>query len=259
MNVEGKAAIVTGGGTGVGRATSLALAQRGCDVLLTYSKSSAEAEQTARDVEARGVKGIALRADVANDAECRAMVARAAQAFERLDLLVNNAGTTSFVPHGDLEKVTDADWDAILSVNLKGPFQCVRAARAALEESGGLVVNVSSIAGIVGTGSSIPYCASKAGLNLLTVMLARALGPKIRVNAVAPGFITGRWLRGGLGNSVYEALKNGVEANAPLHKVCEPEDVSAAILSLVEGSDLVTGHVLVVDGGMTLGTAGMPR
>jgi len=251
MNVRGKAAIVTGGGTGVGRATALALAERGCDVLINYSRSAAEAEQTAGEIRGRGVRGVAIQADVADDAACRRMVARAQGEFGRLDVLVNNAGTTSFIPHGDLEKVTDADWDRILSVNLKGPFQCVRAARQALEREGGVVVNVSSVAGVVGTGSSIPYCASKAGLNLLTLMLARVLGPKIRVNAVAPGFITGRWLKGGLGDGVYEALKKGLEARTPLQRVCEPEDVRDAILALLE-TDLVTGQVLLVDGGMTI-------
>jgi len=253
MKVKGKAAIVTGGGTGVGRATALALAERGCHVLVNYSKSASEAEQTARDVAQHGVRGVAIRADVADDAACRAMVKRALDEFGRLDVLVNNAATTSFIPHGDLEKVTDADWDKILGVNLKGPFQCVRAAREALAQGGGgVVVNVTSVAGVVGTGSSIPYCASKAALNLLTVMLARVLGPEIRVNAVAPGFITGRWLQGGLGDQIYEAMKKGLEARTPLHKVCEPEDVRDAILSLIEGSDLVTGQVLLVDGGMTI-------
>ncbi len=252
MKLRGKAALVTGAGTGVGRATALALAERGCDVLVNYSRSAAEAEATARDARGKGVRGVAFRADVADDAACRAMVERALSEFGRLDVLVNNAATTSFIPHADLEKVGRDDWDKILSVNLIGPFQCVRAARAALEREGGVVINVTSVAGVVGTGSSIPYCASKAGLNLMTVMLARVLGPAIRVNAVAPGFITGRWLREGLGENVYEAMKKGLEARTPLHRVCVPEDVRDAILSLIEGSDLVTGQVLLVDGGMTI-------
>jgi 3-oxoacyl-[acyl-carrier protein] reductase len=253
VKLQGKAAIVTGGGTGVGRATALALAERGCRVLVNYSRSAAEAEATAAEVRARGVPGIAFRADGADDAACRARAARAVAEFGRLDVLVNNAGTTSFIPHADLEKVTDADWDKILAVNLKGPFQCVRAAREALAQGeGGVVVNVSSIAGVVGVGSSIPYCVSKAGLNLLTLMLARSLGPSIRVNAVAPGFITGRWLREGLGEAVYEGMKKALEARTPLRRVCDPEDVRDAILSLIEGSDLVTGQVLLVDGGMTI-------
>jgi 3-oxoacyl-[acyl-carrier protein] reductase len=253
MRLEDKAAIVTGGGTGVGRATALALAERGCSVLVNYSRSRDEAEATAEEIRGRGARGVAMRADVADDAACRAMVERATSDFGRLDLLVNNAGTTRFIAHGDLEKVGDDDWDAIMAVNLKGPFQCIRAARAALaRDGGGEVVNVSSVAGVVGVGSSLPYCASKAALNVLTVALARALGPEIRVNAVAPGFITGRWLREGLGEQVYEGMKRGLEGRVPLRRVCDPEDVRDAILSLVEGSDLVTGQVLICDGGMTI-------
>jgi 3-oxoacyl-[acyl-carrier protein] reductase len=252
MTLEGKAAIVTGGGTGVGRATALALAKLGCDVVLNYSRSRDEAERTAADVAALGVRGIAVQADVADDAACRALVDRTVRELGRLDVLVQSAGTTSFVPHGDLEKVTDADWDRILAVNLKGPFQCARAARGPmLAAGGGAIVNVSSVAGIAGIGSSIPYCASKAALNNLTLTLARALAPTIRVNAVAPGFITGRWLSGGLGAG-YDALKQHMEQRAPLKKVCEPEDVADAVLSFVTGSALVTGQVLVVDGGMLI-------
>ncbi len=253
MNLDGKAAIVTGGGTGVGRATALRLAERGCSVLVNYSRSQEAAEEVAEQVRARGVAGVAVQGDVAVDADCRALVKRAVADFGQLDVLVNNAGTTAFVPHAELDKVTDEHWSRILDVNLKGPFQCARAAKAALEAGeGGAVVNVSSVAGVVGTGSSIPYCASKAGLNILTVILARVLGPKVRVNAVAPGFIDGEWLRQGLGPA-YDAIKGAMEARSPLGKVCTPEDVRDAILSLLEGSDLVTGQVLLCDGGMTIG------
>jgi 3-oxoacyl-[acyl-carrier protein] reductase len=253
MKLEGRAAIVTGGGTGVGRATALALAARGCHVAVNYSRSREEAERTAEEARALGVRTLAVQADVAEDAACVALVERAVTEFGRLDVLVNNAGTTSFVPPTDLAGVREEDWHRILDVNLKGPFQCVRAARDALERSGGgEIVNVSSVAGILGTGSSIPYCASKAALNVVTVILARVLGPKIRVNAVAPGFITGRWLRDGLGEKAYEAVKGALEGRLPLRRVCDPEDVSSAILSLIEGSDLVTGQVLPVDGGMTV-------
>ena len=242
MEVEGKAAVVTGGGTGVGRATALALARRGCAVLVNYSRSQDEAEGTAAEAAALGVRALAVQADVADDGACRGLVERAVRELGGLHVLVNSAGTTSFIQHGDLERVTDADWDRILAVNLKGPFQCARAARGAMEASGGgAIVNVSSVAGIAGIGSSIPYCASKAALNNLTVTLARALAPSIRVNAVAPGFITGRWLREGLGAEVYEGVKRAMEARAPLRRVCEPEDVAQAIVALVTGSDLVTG------------------
>jgi 3-oxoacyl-[acyl-carrier protein] reductase len=192
MQIEGKAAIVTGAGTGVGRATAIRLAKQGCSVLINYSRSQDAAESVASEVEGLGVKALAYRADVAVDRECRAMVSEVERAFGQLDVLINNAGTTSFVPHADLDAVDDEMWSRILQVNLVGPFQCARAARELLRAGeGGEIVMTSSIAGLVGTGSSIPYCASKAALNNLTVTLARVLGPEIRVNAVAPGFIDG--------------------------------------------------------------------
>ncbi|HEY8156507.1 MAG TPA: SDR family NAD(P)-dependent oxidoreductase [Myxococcota bacterium] len=254
MDLKGKAAIVTGAGTGVGRATALALARLGCSVIVNYSRSREAAEATAREAAALGVRAVAVQADVADDRACRSLVAAAERELGRLDVLVNNAGTTRFIPHAELERVTDDDWDAILGVNLKGPFQCARAARPALERSGnGMIVNVSSVAGIVATGSSIPYCASKAALNNLTIALARALAPRIRVNAVAPGFIEGEWLAKGLG-AAYQPIKQAMEARAALHRVCQPADVAAAILSLITGSDLVTGHVLPCEGGMLIGS-----
>ena len=253
MRLDGKAALVTGGGTGVGRATALALAERGCSVVVNYSRSKDAAEATAEEIRGKGVKGLAVLADVAEDAACRALVEQTVGELGRLDVLVNNAGTTVFAAHQDLERITDADWERVMGVNQKGPFQCARAPRDALvADGGGEVVNVSSVAGVAGIGSSIPYCASKAGLNVLTVILARVLGPSVRVNAVAPGFITGRWLRDGLGEPVYEAVKKSMEERSPLGRVCDPEDVRDAILSLVEGSDLVTGQVLLCDGGMTI-------
>ena len=254
MQLKGKAAIVTGAGTGVGRATALALAQQGCSVIVNYSRSRDAAESTAREAVALGVKAIAFQADVADDRACRALVEVAERELGRLDVLVNNAGTTRFIPHAELERVADADWDQILAVNLKGPFQCARAARPALERSGGgSIVNVTSVAGLIATGSSIPYCASKAALNNLTIALARVLAPRIRVNAVAPGFIAGEWLAKGLG-AAYEPIKAAIEARAAMHRVCTPQDVAAAILSLVTGSELVTGHVLPVEGGMLIGS-----
>ena len=252
MDIANKAAIVTGGGTGVGRATALSLAQRGCAVAINYSRSRDEAEATAAEIEQHGVKALVMRADVAEDAECRALVDAAVKAFGRLDVLVNNAGTTRFVPHADLEALQSEDWHRALAVNTVGPFQCARAARSALAAHGhGVIVNVSSVAGLRAMGSSIAYCASKAALNNLTVALARVLAPEIRVNAVAPGFITGRWLETGLGEA-YDAVKTFQEQRAALGSVCAPQDVADAILSLVTGSNLVTGQVLPVEGGVLL-------
>jgi len=253
MDIEGKAAIVTGAGTGVGRATALRLAQGGCSVLVNYSRSKDAAEAVAAEVESLGVKALAFKADVAEDAECRAMVREAERAFGQLDVLVNNAGTTKFIPHANLEDVSHDDWNRILQVNLVGPFQCTRAASELLRAGeGGEVVMTSSVAGIAGIGSSIPYCASKAALNNLTITLARVLGPQVRVNAVAPGFIDGDWLQQGLG-SAYEPIKSAMQQKSPLGKVTTPDDIAAAILSIITGTDLITGHVLPVEGGMLIG------
>ena len=248
--MEGRAAIITGSGTGVGRATALQLGQLGCSVLINYRSSREEAERTADDAGALGVKAIPFEADVADDAACRGMVEAAVGAFGRLDVLINNAGTTRFIAHSDFDAVSQDDWDRVLAVNVRGPFQCARAARSALAaEDGGEIVNVSSVAGIRAVGSSIPYCASKAALNNLTLTLARSLGPNVRVNAVAPGFIAGGWLEEGLA-SAYEPLRKAFADRSPLGRVSTAEDVAAAIVSLITGSDMVTGQVLACEGGM---------
>jgi 3-oxoacyl-[acyl-carrier protein] reductase len=253
MEIRGKAAVVTGASRGVGRATALLLARGGCNVAINYSRSRAAAESVVAEVRALGVRAIAVQGDVARDADCRALIAAAVSEFGRLDVLVNNAGTTRFIQHNRLEDVADADWENIFGVNVKGVFQCSRAARPHLEASGnGAIVNVASVAGIVGTGSSIPYCASKAAVINLTISLARVLGPSVRVNAVAPGFIAGEWLQTGLGAD-YEAAKAAREKSAVLGKVSRPEDIAAAIMSFITGSDLVTGQTLVVDGGSSIG------
>lgn len=251
-NWSGKSAIVTGSGTGVGRATALMLAREGANVVINYSRSAKEAEETAHEVEREGGRSIVVQADVAEDEDCRKLVASTVDVFGCVDLLVNNAAVTRFIAHDDLDAVMSEDWKRIFSVNVLGPFQCVRAARKSLAERRGQVVNVASTAGLTGQGSSIPYCASKAAVINMTQSLARALAPAIRVNAVAPGFITGRWLERGLGHA-YSAVKKGWEGRAPLGKVCEPEDVAAAIMSLANGSSMVTGQTITCDGGMMLG------
>lgn len=250
MQIDGKGAIVTGGATGVGRATALRLARGGCSVVVNYSRSRDEAEATAAEISSLGVRGLALPCDVADDAACRALVQSAVDAFGRLDILVCSAGTTHFIPHNNLDDLNDEVWDRIYDVNVKGAFRMARAAKEPmLANGGGEIVNVSSVAAYLGSGSCIPYAVSKGALNTLTVALARALAPKIRVNGVAPGFITGRWLEQGLGRS-YERTKQAFERSLPLGHVCEPDDIAQAILSLITGSDLVTGQTLVCDGGM---------
>ncbi|HSH96000.1 MAG TPA: SDR family NAD(P)-dependent oxidoreductase, partial [Roseimicrobium sp.] len=228
MNSSSKVAIVTGASRGVGRATAVLLARHGCSVVINHRDSAEEAEVTLRTVEALGVKGRVVQGDVARDEDCRRLVREAVEAFGRIDILVNNAGTTRFIPFHDLEAVVDDDWDRLMATNVKGPFQCIRAARPHLEASGqGAVVNVASVAAFVGAGSSIPYCASKAAVVNMTIALAKTLAPKIRVNAVAPGFIDGEWLQKGLGESFQQA-RDTRAAQTPLQLVCKPEDIADA-------------------------------
>lgn len=245
-------AIITGGGTGVGRATTLGLAKLGYRVVINYSKSQADAEETIREVSGLGGDGIAMRADVGDDADCRDLVSAAVARFDRLDVLVNCAGTTEFIPFHDLEGATDEVWQRLYQVNVIGAFHCARAAREAmLASGGGSIVNVSSVAAQLGQGSSIPYCCTKAALDNLTVSLARTFAPHIRVNGIAPGFIEGRWTQGGLGER-YDAIKKAYERTLPLGRVCQPEDIADGIISLITGSKIVTGQTLTVDAGMMI-------
>jgi 3-oxoacyl-[acyl-carrier protein] reductase len=255
MDLARKAAVVTGGGTGTGRAVVLALARQGCDVAVNYSQSRAEAEQTAADAAALGVQAISVQADVADDRSVRRMMDEAATTFGRIDVLINNAGVTSFINHADLEGVSDADWDKILGTNLKGTFYCTRAALPRLRQNGaGAVVNVSSIAGVYAIGSSVPYCASKAAINNMTVALARALAPEVRVNAVAPGYIDTRWWKD---FPAYEAIKAAAVAQTLVGKACQAEDVAATVIHLAT-ADFLTGQVVVLDGGFGI-AHGMSR
>lgn len=252
MNLKGKAALVTGASRGVGAATARLLAAEGCSVAVNYRASADEAERVVEEVMAVGVDAVALVGDVAKDADCRGMVEQAVQAFGRMDILVNSAGTTRFIDFPNLDDVTEEVWDSILGTNVKGVFQCARAAAPHLKATGdGVIVNVASIAAFIGAGSCIPYCASKAAVVNLTVSLARTLCPEVRVNGVAPGVIDGEWLRRGLGDS-FEAVIAEKTAEAPLQKVSKPEDVAQAIVALIK-ADLITGQTLTVDAGATLG------
>lgn len=247
-----KVAIVTGGGTGVGQATSLGLARLGYHLVVVYSRSQAEAEQTVTEIKDIGSEAVAIQADVADDAACRRMVQLTLDQWGRVDVLINCAGTTNFVPFHELDAVTDELWQRLYQVNVVGAFHCARAVREPmLAVGGGQIINVSSVAAQLGQGSSIPYCCTKAALDNLTVSLARTLAPTIRVNGIAPGFIDGRWTRNGLGER-YDEVKATYERNLPLGCVCTPKDIADGILSLVTGSRLVTGQTLTVDAGMMI-------
>ncbi len=249
MDVKGKVAIVTGSATGVGRATALQLANLGCGVVVNYTKSEAEARETLADVEKLGVPALLERCDVSDDGAVRQMVHRTIDQLGGVDILVNNAGYTSFVAHSDFEGLTEEVWDRTLAVNLKGTFFCTRAVAEPMRaRGGGAIVNVASVAGVRGVGSSIAYAASKAGIINLTMSTSRVLGPEIRVNCVAPGFIDGRWLRGGLGAN-YEMARDRTAQNTVLKRVTTPDDIAQVIVSLIRGADMVTGQTIIVDGG----------
>ena len=251
MDVRGKTAIVTGSAVGVGRATALDLARRGANVIVNYSRSEDDAKEALRRVEETGARGLLVRADVSKDGEVQDMVNRAAEAFGGVHILVNNAGMTHFVPFQDLDGMKSEMWDDIFAVNVKGAFFCARAAAKAMRASGGgAIVNVASVAGTRAIGSSIAYAASKAAVINMTVALARVLGPEIRVNCVAPGFIDTRWLRTGLGEKTFEAARAFESGRAPLKAVCSAEHVAQLILSLIEGADMVTGQTVTIDGGV---------
>jgi 3-oxoacyl-[acyl-carrier protein] reductase len=250
MQLTGAVAIVTGGGTGIGRAVSQRLAQAGARaVYVNYSRSSEEAEATARELIDLGCEGIAHRCDVAVDSDCREMVAAATRRFGRLDVLVNNAGTTHHIPHNELESLTDPVWEEILAVNLRGAFHCARAAGPELKKARGAIVNVASIAASRASGSSIVYGVSKAGLVQLTRNLAIALAPEVRVNCVSPGLVASRWFRQQYGDEAATAQEQFVAQHTPLREVATPDHVAQAVMGFL-GMDLVTGENLIVDGGV---------
>ena len=249
-----KTAIITGSATGVGAASALALARRGYDVLINFSKSGKEAEQSERACREAGADTLLARGDVADDGVCRALVESAVARWARLDALVNNAGVTTFSGPSNWEALDAEVFQRIYRVNLVGAFQMVRAAAPHLKTARGAIVNVSSMAGTLGIGSSIPYIASKGALNSLTLHLARALAPEVRVNAVCPGLITSRWFVEGVGQENYEKIRAGFEKSAPLGRASSPEDVAEAVAWLVDGARTVTGELIQLDSGMHLGS-----
>ena len=246
-------AIVTGGSRGVGAATAKMLSKNGWNVIITCSSSIEEAEKVAKECSNETAQVIALQADVSNDLDCKATINQAIEKWNRIDALINNAGTTKFVwDHSDLDSLDAEDFQHIYAVNVVGPFQMVKASKDhLLKSTNPCVVNVSSIGGIKGIGSSLAYASSKGALNSMTLSMARNLGP-IRVNAVCPGFIEGEWLKKGMGHEMYEAVKLRVQTTTPLKKTCTPESVAEVIVNLIETSELMTGQLVTVDGGASL-------
>jgi 3-oxoacyl-[acyl-carrier protein] reductase len=259
MSSERKVALITGSGTGVGAAAALQLAQHGWNVVINYSRSAAEAEVSEAACRAAGADTLLLKGDVSVDADCRALAATAVERWGRIDALVNNAGMSVFGAAAALDALDAEAFQRIYAVNTVGAFQMVRACLPQLKTASGCIVNVSSIAGSLGIGSSIPYIASKGALNAMTLHLARTLAPEVRVNAVCPGLITSRWFAQGVGQEAADKGRADYERRVPLGRAASPEDVAGAIVWLVEGAPTMTGELLFLDGGMHLGPRAQPR
>lgn len=246
MDLKNKVVLVTGGGTGIGKAACIELARRGAIVAVNYSRSKAEAEETAHMIENEGGRAIAIQADVSRDGEVRSMVEQIARQFGTVDLLVNNASITRHIPLDDLEAATEEVWDELYAVNVKGMFYCARAVAPYMKANKrGAIVNVGSIAGLAGAGSSLPYAVSKAAVHGLTKSLARALAPEITVCSVAPGAVATRWWAG------REEKMNRLSSNLLLQRISTPEDIAHLICSVLE-QESMTGQIITVDGGQIL-------
>ncbi len=256
-DLDGRVAIVTGAATGIGAATAVALAQRGARIAVNYSSSEAEARATAERIRNSGSEALVVQGDVSDDRACQALAKSALDAWGRIDILVNNAGTTKFAAHSDLDALSAEDFSRIFAVNVVGAFQMIRACRPALAKAeGAAVVNVSSIAGITGLGSSVAYAASKGALNTMTLSLARALAPEIRVNAVCPGYVATPWFSRRFGAEASDRMADQIAARNPLRSVAAAEDIAKAIVFLATpDSAQITGETLLVDSGMHLGFA----
>ena len=260
--LEGRQALVTGSSNGLGRSIAIGLAERGASVIINYSRSEADAKEAAAACEAAGGKARIVQADVSTEEGCAKLAAAAAEAG-CLDILVNNAGITKHArDHADLDALTREDFLVLYAVNVAGPFLMLQKTKALLakthEETGraAAVLNVSSIAGVTGIGSSVAYAATKGALNTMTLSLARALAPAIRVNAICPGFIGTRWFKDIMDAEAYKKMEAGVAASVPLKVASGPDDIAAtALFFLTDASRHVTGETLLTDAGMHLGYA----
>jgi 3-oxoacyl-[acyl-carrier protein] reductase len=248
-----KAALVTGAATGIGRSAVLALARAGYDVAVNYSSSEAAARETAAQAGKLGAKTLVIKCDVADEPGVRAMLKQVKEHFGRLDVLVNNAGTTASWKPRDLETLSLEEWDRVFAVNVRGLFQVTRAAVPLLKEAKGCIVNTASIVGLRPGPQPLPYAASKAAVVNLTKTLAWNLGPEIRVNAVAPGWMEGDWMKRMLKDKYDELMGKRAKAT-PLRRVVTADDVAETMMSLIQGNRFVTGEVIVIDGGFTSST-----
>lgn len=245
---ERKTALVTGAATGIGRAAAVALAAAGYDVVVNYSRSEDAARETASQANARGARTLLVRADVSDDPAVRAMLEATEREFGRLDALVNNAGTTTNVAPKDFDGLSLEEWDRVFAVNVRGIFQVTRAAARLLRAAKGSIVNTASIVGLRPGPQPLPYAASKAAVVSLTRLLALNLGPDVRVNAVAPGWMEGDWMERMLGDR-YDDLMGRRAKSTPLRRVVTADDVAEVIVNLIVSNRMVNGETVVIDGG----------
>jgi 3-oxoacyl-[acyl-carrier protein] reductase len=249
-----KVCVITGSSSGIGAASAIMFSERGWDVCVNYSRDREPAEKIAAACKARGANVLLERADVSENAQCVQLASRVQSHFGRCDTLVNNAGTTKFVDLSDLDGLNAEDFHRIYGVNLIGPFQMIRAFASLLNDAqSAAVVNVSSIAPLIGGGSSLAYIASKGALNALTLTLARVMGPRIRLNVVAPGMVDSPWLKNGLGAERFAAMLSSYESASALNSLVSPGEVAETIYYLGAVAAKTTGEVHVVDGGRRAG------
>ncbi len=249
-----KIAIVTGSSAGLGASVAIQLAKRGINVVINYSKNEVEAKKIQKICEDYNVRTLCLKANVSVDEDCKYLVNETIKKFKKVDILVNNAGTTKFANHQKLDALTDEDFINIYKVNVIGPYQMIRAVEPYMKKNKfGSVVNVSSIAGITGIGSSIAYAASKGALNTMTLSLAKALGPEIRVNTVCPGFIVTGWFLDRFGEEKFNKIVKDQEEITPLKRAGTPDDIAKSVVFFcLEGGEHITGETLISDAGMHL-------
>jgi 3-oxoacyl-[acyl-carrier protein] reductase len=250
IDLTGKTALVTGGASGIGLATVEMFARAGATVALNHLADDARGAEQVERLKGEGLRVVVAPGNVSKPGEAETMVTRAIDALGRLDVLVNNAGTPATpapIPFSELDRLTEEFWQTILNTNLIGPFRCTHAAVGALRAAKGAICSTASIAGVQGSGSSIPYATSKAGVINLTRSLARSLAPEIRVNAVAPGFVDSPWNKDWPSDRKAQSIEK-----TPLKRPCMPQDIADAIFFLCAGTSMVTGQTLIVDGGLTL-------
>jgi 3-oxoacyl-[acyl-carrier protein] reductase len=258
MSRDGLCAVVTGSASGLGAATAAILAKGGARIVVNYSSSAKEAEATADLCRTAGADVVVVQGDVSKAEDCKKIVAAAAP-WGRIDALINNAGITKHVPHADLDGLSAEDFQRLFGVNTIGPFQMIRAARSLLEAGAkasgraSSVVNISSVAGISGVGSSIAYAASKGALNTITQSLARALAPLIRVNTVCPGYIDTPWFTKGRGEAGAKAVRDSVVTRVPLKVASSADDIAQLVCFLaMPASSNMTGEIVRMDAGLHL-------